>query len=151
MKQKVLVIDNHDKEIWERITNVPYVSKGLSVLVLFLNLLLPGLGTAIAACNTKYDSVSKAQLVVAGFQFLTCFLIVGFIFAFYWSFLIIKKAFSEDGELAERQKKEAGSKSARAGGGGQGYGATSDDGATADDNVGNRKSSKRSGSYGRDR
>ena len=82
---------------------MPYTGKGLAVLVLFLNLLLPGFGTAIAACNTKYPSVSKAQLVVAMFQLLTALVIVGFIFAFYWSILIIKKAFSEDGEIERRQ------------------------------------------------
>ena len=102
MKTKVLVIDNHDREIWEKVTNVPYTSKCLSVIVLFLNLLLPGFGTALAACNTKYDSVSKAQLVMAMFQLLTALVIVGFIFAFYWSILIVKKAFAEDGELAKR-------------------------------------------------
>ena len=127
MKQKVMVIDHHDREIWDRISNVPYTSKCLSVGVLFLNLLLPGFGTAIAACNTKYDSVSKAQLVVALFQLLTALVIVGFIFAFYWSILIIKKAFSEDGELAKRRLNESHGGS-RAGG----YGEGSDFGSPGD-------------------
>ena len=101
MKTKVMVVDNHDRELWEKISNVPYTSKGLAIGVLLLNLLLPGFGTALAACNTKYDSVSKCQLVVAIFQFFTAVVLVGFIFAFYWSILIIRKAWSEDGDITK--------------------------------------------------
>ena len=94
MKQKA--VGQEDNELWERITDVPYVSRPISILCAFLNLLFPGLGTLTAACNTKYDSVSKAQMTAAFLQLLTALFIVGWILAFYWSVLIIRKSFKED-------------------------------------------------------
>jgi len=45
-----MIVDSVDKKIWEMITDMPLVSKFVAVLCAILNLLLPGLGTAVAAC-----------------------------------------------------------------------------------------------------
>ena len=50
MRQKVMVIDDSDRHIWELVTNVPIVHKNLSFVCAVLNFLLPGLGTLTAAC-----------------------------------------------------------------------------------------------------
>ena len=36
--------------MWMLVSNVPYVSKPVAIVCAVLNLLIPGLGTAIAAC-----------------------------------------------------------------------------------------------------
>ena len=74
-------------------SNVPLVSKPIAVITAFVNLILPGLGTLIAACCTESYAVSKTQLCYAFLQLVLSFIIIGWIFAQIWSYLIIKKAF----------------------------------------------------------
>ena len=45
-----MVVDSVDKKIWEMITEMPFVSKFVAVICAVLNILIPGLGTAVAAC-----------------------------------------------------------------------------------------------------
>ena len=54
-----MVVDSVDKKIWEMITDMPLVSKFVGVIVCVLNLLLPGFGTAVAACAAQEALVSK--------------------------------------------------------------------------------------------
>jgi len=58
MKNKVLVVDDNDRQVWELITNVPTVSKNIAFLSAILNVIVPGLGTLVATCSSK-DNVSK--------------------------------------------------------------------------------------------
>tara|TARA_B110001450_G_C17365879_1_gene377537 strand:+ start:221 stop:400 length:180 start_codon:yes stop_codon:yes gene_type:complete len=59
MRQKVLVVDDSDRQIFELMTNVPRVHKNLSFVCVVLNFFLPGLGTLVAACSAN-DNVSKS-------------------------------------------------------------------------------------------
>ena len=86
-----MVIDTTDKLVWEMATNVPHVSFELALGCAFLNLIIPGLGTLVAACSHN-ENVSKTQMAIALVQFLTTFFIIGFIFATYWSYLLVKKS-----------------------------------------------------------
>ena len=74
-------------------TNVPLVSKPIAVITGIVNFILPGFGTLIAACCTESYAVSKTQLCYAFLQLVLAFIIIGWIFAQIWSWLIIKKAF----------------------------------------------------------
>ena len=47
---KVNMIDAEDSKIWEMVSNVPLVSKPIAILALFLNFIIPGVGTILAAC-----------------------------------------------------------------------------------------------------
>ena len=58
MQQKVLVVDESDRQIWSLVTNVPLVSIYVAVIAAIFNFLLPGFGTAIAACAASHN-VSK--------------------------------------------------------------------------------------------
>ena len=58
MEKKIMVVDEKDKQVWDLVTDVPLVTKPVAVISAVLNLLIPGLGTAIAACSAK-DNVSK--------------------------------------------------------------------------------------------
>ena len=56
---------------------------------------MAGSGTLVAACAAG-ENVSKTQMVVAMFQFLTSFFLVGWLLAQYWSYLIVKKSWTLD-------------------------------------------------------
>ncbi len=67
MRNKVVKIGDTDREMWERITNVPKVSKTCAVISAIFNFLLPGFGTLITACFTEEDTVSKIQILIGAF------------------------------------------------------------------------------------
>ena len=58
LKHKVMVIDDVDRQVWELVSNVPYVSKPVAGIQALLNLIFPGVGTWVAACAAQ-DNVSK--------------------------------------------------------------------------------------------
>ena len=91
---KVVVFDDVDKHVWELTTNVPRISKPLAIVCAVLNLVVPGLGTLVAACSAQ-ENVSKTQMAIALTQFLTTFFIIGFVFAQYWSYLLVTKSMED--------------------------------------------------------
>ena len=97
-KNKVAVIDDVDKQVWELMTNVPKVSKPIAFGCAFLNLLFPGLGTLTAACSAS-DNVSKTQMAIALIQFLTTLFLIGWLFAAYWSYLLVTKAMETENQV----------------------------------------------------
>jgi len=55
---KVIKIDDHDRQVWEMLKNVPRIPKVLSFFCAIINLIVPGSGTILAACLGT-DTVSK--------------------------------------------------------------------------------------------
>ena len=53
MSRRLTSVENDDRDMWYIVTNVPRVDKFVAIFVLIVNLFLPGLGTAIAACASK--------------------------------------------------------------------------------------------------
>ena len=96
LRNKVMQIDEHDKNVWELITvkSMPQVSKPVAVIQAIFNFFVPGVGTWIAACADSGNSVSKVHILIGLFQFLTSVLIVGWVWAIYWSFLIAKNSWN---------------------------------------------------------
>jgi hypothetical protein len=72
----------------------------MSVAILggFINLLIPGSGTITAAFSTK-QAPQQVQIIIGILQFLTSFLIIGYIWAIFWSYLIIKRSFDYKNEV----------------------------------------------------
>jgi hypothetical protein len=59
----------------------------IAIIVLLINIFLPGMGTIVASC---YDSNNKTKYVKYGiFQFLSAFLIIGWIWAILFSTRVI--------------------------------------------------------------
>ena len=85
--------------VWEKIKNVPKLSKPLAVFCCVINVILPGSGTITASCMTDEPKVSKVQIVVGVLQFLTSIVLIGYFWSWYWGYLIVGKAF-ELGEFA---------------------------------------------------
>ena len=67
------------------------MNKYVGIAVFVFNLVIPGLGTAIAACAND-GPVSKLQLAIGLFQFLTTYILVGWVWSIYWGWLIVSKA-----------------------------------------------------------
>jgi hypothetical protein len=67
------------------------MSKPIAIVCAVLNFLLPGSGTWLSACQA--EKVSKAQLCIGTTQFLLTIFFIGWIWAQYWSFLMIKESF----------------------------------------------------------
>ena len=88
---KTIQIDEEDKQAWALIHKVPSVNKYVGIAVFVFNLVLPGFGTAIAACAND-GPVSKLQLAIGLFQFLTTYILVGWVWSIYWGWLIVSKA-----------------------------------------------------------
>ena len=93
IQNKVIQVGGEDKQVWQMVTNVPYVSKPVAIVSAILNFLIPGLGTTVAACSDN-ELVSKTQLTVALFQFLTAFFLVGYLLSWYWGYLIVIKSWT---------------------------------------------------------
>ena len=72
-------------------TNVPLVSRPVAIGSAVVNVILPGFGTMIAACAAP-DTVSKVQLVVGLLQFLTSWILIGWVLSLYWAYLVVMKA-----------------------------------------------------------
>ena len=64
LKNKLVKIGDSDRQIWERVSNVPHVSKTCAVISAIFNFILPGFGTLIASCFTEEDNVSKIQIFI---------------------------------------------------------------------------------------
>ena len=95
---KVLAIDDVDKQVWDLTTNVPRVGKPVAIVCAILNFVIPGLGTLVAACSAQ-ENVSKTQMAIALIQFLTAVFLIGFIFAQYWSYLLVTKALEDQNQV----------------------------------------------------
>lgn len=71
-------------------SDIPSLPKGLAIVLLILNIIFPALGTAFSACLG--DKFRPTQLIVALLQFVTVFIIVGWIWSIWWGILIFNKA-----------------------------------------------------------
>ena len=100
-----------DDLIWQKVKNVPKLSKPLAIFCAVINVILPGFGTITASCLTSEEKVSKTQIYIGLLQFLTGVLIVGWIWSMYWSYLLVCMSF-EIGEFAAHPGRTPQSKAA---------------------------------------
>ena len=95
-KNKVVKIDDQDKRVFEIAKDVPKTHKVVAVLCFIINFVLPGFGTMLASCLTQAQTVPKTQLAIGFMQFLTSYVIIGWILSILWGWLIILKAWDYD-------------------------------------------------------
>ena len=55
VQSRVIQPDPTDQMLWQLLTMVPRVSMPVAGIVFFLNIILPGIGTIVAACANKND------------------------------------------------------------------------------------------------
>ena len=87
--------NEYDNQVWDYVSDVPKVSKPVAYVVAFVNVILPGWGTAIAAfaaTSSSQSAVSKTQLAIGLMQFLTTFALIGWAWSIYWGYLMVMKA-----------------------------------------------------------
>ena len=63
MQSRVMVVDDVDKQIWELVSIMPYVSKPMAWISFIVNIVLPGFGTMLATCSAR-ETVSKTHLII---------------------------------------------------------------------------------------
>ena len=78
-------------------TDVPVVHNIMSYICLALNIIVPGIGTVLAACLGDSYAANKSQIVIGFLQLLTAIYIFGWAWSIYWGALIIQK--SEGGHV----------------------------------------------------
>ena len=86
------MVDEADWLFWRLVTQVPKVAIHFAAIAAFLNFIIPGFGTIFAACMDEGLTVSKTQIVIGVAQFLTSFLIIGWILSLYWGYLIVMRS-----------------------------------------------------------
>ena len=89
---RVIAPDRQDEEFWQLIKQVPKNTVPVAAIGLVLNIILPGFGTLLSACLDQKGEVSKSHMVISLLQFLTAIVLVGWIWAIYWSYLIFLEA-----------------------------------------------------------
>ena len=94
--------NDYDNQVWSYVSDVPKVSKPVAYVVAFVNVILPGWGTiiaAFAATSTSQNAVSKTQLTIGVMQFLTTFALIGWAWSIYWGYLIVMTALNQDNNI----------------------------------------------------
>ena len=89
---------------------VPRVSKTIGIVCLVINIILPGIGTMVAACADQAKMVPKSQIFIGFLQFFTVyFLFFGWIWSIYWGYLIFQESRNEDPITMGGKQNELGS------------------------------------------
>ena len=76
-------------EGWQ--SSIPSMNKTTALILFIVNIFFPGLGTMISAC-VGGGSLNTDQLLVGILQWLTAFLIIGWIWSIWWGWLMYSKA-----------------------------------------------------------
>ncbi|CAI2380754.1 unnamed protein product [Moneuplotes crassus] len=95
--KRVVTFSDVDKSVWEGITEVPYLPTPWNFILCIINCIIPGLGTILSSIWA--DPCSKTQAIIGVFQLLLAPIFIGWIWSIAWSFLLIKKSFSEKREV----------------------------------------------------
>ena len=98
-KRSVTVLNPSDVELWNIVSDVPRLQGVWPYVCAILNVVLPGVGTMIAACVGYSLSWSKTQLMAGLLQMLTAVYIVGWAWSIYWSWLFLAKALRDKQEV----------------------------------------------------
>ena len=85
---------DEDKRLWEilSVKSMPKLKQTHAFILAAVNVVLPGLGTMIAACIAQPEIWSKTQLLCGLLQMFTAVFLIGWIWSIYWAFLFIMQA-----------------------------------------------------------
>ena len=81
--------------MWDLIRTVPYCNKIIATISCILNIILPGIGTIVAACAGS-GVIQKTQVLIGVLQFLTAYILIGLFWSWYWAYLIVIRAWGRD-------------------------------------------------------
>jgi uncharacterized membrane protein len=80
---------------WEKYKGmIPTTSKCMAIVLLVLNCIWPGLGTAIMACMVREFMVEN--LVIALLQFVLAICVIGWVWSIIWGVFVLMKAKPEE-------------------------------------------------------
>lgn len=73
------------------IKTIPVLPRSLAVMLLLCNIFFPSSGTFFMACIG--DKLRKTQFLIAVFQLITTFLIVGYVWSIVWGVYVVMKSY----------------------------------------------------------
>ena len=89
LKAGFMHADTKDMYVWELATNVPALGNLWAYICFGLNVIIPGVGTMLAACLGD-KNMNKTQLSIGFIQLLTAVYLIGWVSSIYWGYLIVK-------------------------------------------------------------
>ena len=82
-------------------STIPKPTKTIAIVCLIINIILPGIGTIIAACISKASSIQ----IIVGIAQIPCFSsIVGWVSAIYWGYRMLKSSDEMQGDFKGNNK-----------------------------------------------
>ncbi len=76
---------------WVRIRDsLPALNPALAVLILIVNIFLPGIGTMILGCINK--DCNWQHILVGFLQLITAGIIIGWIWSIWWGILLVQRS-----------------------------------------------------------
>ena len=90
-------VGEQDTQFWRLISDVPKVLPIFAWFAAIINFIFPGTGTMVVGClgDRRLGNMSKTQFVIGILQLLLAVYFVGYIWSFYWAYLIIKQAHAD--------------------------------------------------------
>ena len=85
------VVKTQAESTWNKYKNmIPSTSKCMAIVLLVLNIIWPGLGTAVMGCMASEFLVPN--LIIALIQFVTAICVIGWIWSIAWGVFCLMKA-----------------------------------------------------------
>mmetsp|Transcript_19138 Transcript_19138/g.21664 ORF Transcript_19138/g.21664 Transcript_19138/m.21664 type:complete len:170 (-) Transcript_19138:44-553(-) len=103
---RVSQVNEDDRIVWNILRKVPYVDIPLRYVAVVLNIILPGVGTMLAACLADGGKTfSHTQLWFGVVQFMTAPFIVGYFLSWYWAYLILMRSHDKEPLLSDAEQR----------------------------------------------
>ena len=83
--------------MWEALKEMPCLAFPLNFIALIMNVIFPGTGTMLA--SFFFNGCSKAMFIIGIIQAMTSVFIVGWVWSFYWGYLLCTNKKKDDHQL----------------------------------------------------
>ena len=100
LAQRAATISEDDRRVWKLLSNVAHLTQFQAIYCAVLNLIFAGLGTMVSSYLVD-RRFNKTQLCCGFAQMFMGFFLVGWVWAQYWSYLMIVKARSSPVERSD--------------------------------------------------
>ena len=80
-------------EKWDELrSHIPVLTKGIAIVVLIMNIIIPGSGTLLFICLGINKNYTTEYLIVGLLQFVLTILLVGWIWSIIWGIFALQKS-----------------------------------------------------------
>jgi hypothetical protein len=95
LRTGALSVTEQDTQMWRLLSDVPRTHIFIAWACGLLNIVMPGCGTIVLGCmgDRSGSSMQKSQVMLGVLQFMLSLYLIGYAWSWYWTYLIIKKAY----------------------------------------------------------